>query len=397
MTSHSRRAFLRHTALAGATIAVGAPLLAACGDDAEPGAGSGGGEAGAGMLTFGGLTALTGAGAGSGIPMQEGTTVALEKLKADGRGIEAIFEDHKGDPVTAVGGYRKLVDQQKVPAIILGFSTVISATTPLADRDQVLLLNPSGTGANLEGLGKYLFNTEALGSLHARAMGKYAYEQGKRRAGLLVVNNDSGNPQAENFIKSFEDAGGEIVAQEKFEPNQIEFGAQIAKIKPTDPDVMLVIGVVQETFYGIRRCVEAGIRTQYIANQGVEQAEANQIAGEALEGVWYPAPVFDPKSTKPEVTDFVQRYQAKYNKAPIALAAQWFQAVNILAEVADGRSELTGEALRARILEIKTFDGVTGRTVFQDNGTVLKPLYVKQIGPGFTQNVLTELPPEYVS
>ncbi|MQA24118.1 MAG: ABC transporter substrate-binding protein [Micromonosporaceae bacterium] len=390
MTTHSRREFLRDAALAGATLAVGAPVLAGCGDGAATPA------AGDSKLTFGGLTALTGAGAGSGIPMREGTMVALDKLKAEGHRLAAVFQDHKGEPNAGVGGYRKLVDERNVPAIILGFSSVISATTPLADRHKVLLLNPSGTGANLEGLGEYLLNTEALGSLHARAMAKYAFEQGKRRAGLLIVNNDSGTPQADNFIEVFQGAGGQIVVHEKFEPNQIDFGSQIAKIKPRNPDVMLVIGVVQETFYGIRRCVEAGIDAQYIANQGVEQEEAYEIAGKALEGVWYPAPVFDPTSNEPAVAEFIKRYKAKYDKDPIVLAAQWYQAVHILAEAAQAAPDLTGEALRAKILEIKTFDGVTGKTVFQENGTVLKPLHVKQIGSGFSKNVLTELPPEYV-
>ncbi|MGR3559816.1 MAG: ABC transporter substrate-binding protein, partial [Pseudooceanicola nanhaiensis] len=86
-------------------------------------------------------------------------------------------------------------------------------------------------------------------------------------------------------------------------------------------------------------------------------------------------------------------FKAKYDRDPTAYNVNYYNATllyGLLAAAleAEGK-EVTGENLLAKRLEMKTFDLVGGTVSFQDNGTLLSPIEVKQAKGGATETLTT--------
>ena len=82
---------------------------------------------------------------------------------------------------------------------------------------------------------------------------------------------------------------------------------------------------------------------------------------------------FFPVDRRPEVQDFVKRYNEKYSKNPTMFAAQAYDAANmIIKALKEGATDR--KSLRDKLAAIKDFPGVTGVTSFDENRNVKKEI-----------------------
>ena len=89
-------------------------------------------------------------------------------------------------------------------------------------------------------------------------------------------------------------------------------------------------------------------------------------------------------SADPVTKRFVDDYSKKYNKQPTAYVANYYNAVRLFALLAQDlekhKQPISGENLLKARKELKTFDMVGGKMVFNENGTVTMPIQVNQVG-----------------
>jgi branched-chain amino acid transport system substrate-binding protein len=88
----------------------------------------------------------------------------------------------------------------------------------------------------------------------------------------------------------------------------------------------------------------------------------------------------------PVTKRFVADYRAKYDRDPTAYNINYYNATLLYGLLAaaiekDG-NDVTGEALLNKRKEMGSFDLVGGTVTFQDNGTLLFPIQVKEIKSG---------------
>mgnify|MGYP000999498969 CR=1 FL=1 len=93
------------------------------------------------------LMPLTGGSGKLGQMMLEGAQLALDEINGsagvNGRKIALIQEDSQGLAKNGIDGFRKLVDIDKTPVIITGWTAVSVATAPLATETKTFLISRS--------------------------------------------------------------------------------------------------------------------------------------------------------------------------------------------------------------------------------------------------------------
>jgi branched-chain amino acid transport system substrate-binding protein len=345
--------------------------------------------------TVGILAGLSGGGAQIGQWMVRGAEVAADTLNKSGSvKFKLVTEDTQWNPQKTVEAFNKVVNVDGARMMMVGGSSALQAVAPIGDQRQIVMMNIGAQSPAMAGVGKYVFSALQLSDVDVQAMAKYAHDRlGLRRVGIMYVNNDTGKVTQAEFGKRFEEAGGKVLAREAFNVGDSNFGVQIAKLRTARPDSVYLVGEPGELPFAVKQLRSLlPAEVKIVSYAGIESAKFVEAAGDAGNGIVYSTTFFDPTSTNPRVQEFVAAYKAKYNESPSSPYVTYtYDAMNILAR-ALAEAKTTGEPLRAAILKIRRFPGVTGDTVFRDDGTVVKTIAIKEIRGGKFELVTTVQP-----
>lgn len=344
--------------------------------------------------TIGALFPLSGPNAVYGDVFMAGSDLAVEHINADGMlsGTMSIaYEDSQGLPQPAVVGMTKLVNVTGVPYTLSAFTGVSKAISTIGQRNQVVAVNGGGVGPDLAALGEYFWNVIPLVNLEVRAVVPYLTgEMGLKKVALIYIDDPFGQAIEEELTSAL-GSDGELVGTFSVPVSAQQFSGVAAQIRNAGPDVVYVASYGAQQVQIVKQLRDNGVEVQLVSYSGfitpdslaLPEAEGMIVTGQSVN---YEA---GDEVTKRFVTDF----KAKNDKDPSAYNVNYYNATllyAILAQAieADG-GEVTGESLLAKRQEMKSFDLVGGTVSFQDNGTLLFPIEVKQVEGGATKALTT--------
>lgn len=337
-------------------------------------------------IKIGAILPLTGDAAKYGQSAKRGIDLAVEEINKKGgilsKKLEIVYEDSQADASKAVSAFRKLIDVQHIK-FILGplSSTEVLAVAPIANKEKVIILTPTASAPQITDAGDYIFRNVMSDLYDGRAMAAYAVkEMGKRTAAIFYINNDFGIGLKNSFKEQFEKMGGKIVLDISFERGENDFRSQITRIKNAHPEVIFLVGQAEMAEI-LREMKEMGLKIPIVSFSMFEDPDILKVAGDAAEGVVYTYRVFDPNSESPMVKHFVGGYEKKYGVQPDIFAALSYDATRILA-LALKRGNFEVERVKQALYGIKDFPGVVGKTSFDKNGDVRKPIGIKKVENG---------------
>jgi branched-chain amino acid transport system substrate-binding protein len=172
-----------------------------------------------------------------GKPMEAALTARLkldENLAGDRR-VELVFEDEATDPATAVSKANKLVDQDRVSAVVCcatGAATL--AVGPILAERGIPQLGPI---PNPDGLSKFATAAVAAPTAghDAGKLGSYAADElGHRSAAIVASDFAYGHEVADNFKKRFTEAGGSIVKEVHAPLGTSDFASYLSQLPKAD-------------------------------------------------------------------------------------------------------------------------------------------------------------------
>ena len=333
-------------------------------------------------IKIGAIFALTADAAKYGERSKRGVELALEEINAKGgirgKNINIIYEDSQGDPQKTVSAFRKLVDIEKVKFIIGPLSSPeVLAIAPIAEKKKVIILTPTASAPMITYAGDYIFRNVMSDVYEGEALAVFVFRNLKKtNAGVLYINNDFGIGLKESFKKKFE-ARGKVVIEESFERRDMDFRTQLARIKAKNVEVLFVIGYA-EMGQVLRQTRELAVKTQIVSISMFEDPEILKVAGNVAEGVYYTYRVFDTENEEPIIQQFTKQFQEKYKEAPDIFTALSYDAMRILANALE-KGGIDVEGCKKALYNIKDFPGVVGKTTFDENGDVIKPIGIKMV------------------
>lgn len=112
-----------------------------------------------------------------------------------------------------------------------------------------------------------------------------------------------------------------------------------------------------------------------------EISDIAKVAGEAAEGVIYAYPSYDPVKGNEITLEFARKFKEKYGVLPDPEAAFSYDAMEILA-LAIKNGGFDSKDIKNALYKIKDYNGGTGKTSFDENGDVIKPVGFKSVHNG---------------
>lgn len=294
--------------------------------------------------------------------------------------IELIIEDDRLDPKTGVAAARKLIETDRVAAIIgpMG-SSVTLAAAPVAEARKTVLISPASAAASISKAGDYIFRTIVSGEYEARASaGLYNHHYPGRKLAVMYINNEYGQSLRREFTAS---ARAEGILEVPYSDQETDFRSYLTKIKTAGAEVVYIAGYneMPEVF---RQAGELGLGVKWIGAGQMGNQSLIARLGSSADGIIFPTWDLDIDKIKNAHPQFYGRYQRYAGSAALdPFAANAADALSVLHAVI-GEKARSGEEIKTALYGIRDFEGLSGKFSFDANGDVQRELVVKTIATG---------------
>ncbi len=340
-------------------------------------------------IVIGHFGSVTGGTATFGISTDEGIRLAAGQINAQGgvlgRKVRIVTSDDQSKPEEAVTAVQKLINQDHVVALLGEVASSRSlAAAPIAQRQHIPMLSPASTNPRVTQVGDYIFRACFIDPFQGAAMANYALNELKlkRFAVLFDVKNDYSVGLREFFINTVKKAGGQIVGDESYGEGDIDFKAQLTKLKAADPQAIYVPGYYTEVGLICRQAKELGIGAPLMGGDGWDSDKTFAIGGDAVNGCYF-SNHYSADEDRPEVKQFVSAYREKYNgKVPDAMAILGYDAMRLMADAMERAGSTKGKAVRDALAATKNFPGASGTITMDKDRNAQKPIVILKIENG---------------
>ncbi|WP_026191118.1 ABC transporter substrate-binding protein [Methylobacterium sp. WSM2598] len=292
---------------------------------------SGGAQTGA-TFRIGALNPITGAGAAYGTGMQKMILAAAEEVNAaggaGGRKIEVLAEDDQSQPQAGVLAAKKLIEINKVQALVGVWSSGVAlATIPIANDANAIFMATSGapelTSAQVNAK-KLVYRFNTTGDGFGKAFAEICTKEGFKRPATMAFNNASAIGIVDGFRKAWVAKGGKVVEAVVYEPSQPSYRSELQRVLSAKPDVVVLGSYLADTTIIVREWFQTGDTQKWLIPGHAANADLIKAVGpNASEGLMVVNSISNEGSTA------YSRYDAAYRKA-----TRESGAVNIYAAMA---------------------------------------------------------------
>ena len=272
-------------------------------------------------ITLGAVLSLTGPGAGLGIP--ERNTIELLPKAMAGQAVRWVVLDDGSDTTAAVRAVRKLIDEERVDAI-LGPSTTPNSLAVLeavgaAGVPAISLAGSSAVIEPPEGNKRWAFKlipSERVATVQivARMVAK-----GERTLGHIGFANSLGDGYITALKAQAAEKRIESVAEVRYNPADQSVTPQVLRLMAAKPDAVFVAASSTPATTPILELRARGYAGPIYTVQGIAGPDALRVGGKALDGVMFSAvPVLvaeqmdDGDPVKAPALEYVRAYEGKY-------------------------------------------------------------------------------------
>lgn len=329
------------------------------------------------VVKIGAVAPLTGPQAHIGKDNENGTRMAIDDANAKGILIggkkvhfELQSEDDQADPKTATIVAQKLVDD-KVNGIIghLNSGTSIPASA-IYFKNGIPQISPSATAVKYTAQGyNTAFRVMSNDAQQGKALGEFATKVVKATKIAVIDDRTAyGQGLADEFVKSAEANGAQIVAREYTTDHSVDFTSVLTSIKGKQPDLMFFGGMDPQGVPMVKQLRALGMKTQFMMGDGGYTPKLIELAGDAADGAYASLPGV-PLDDMPSGRDFAKRYEARFNQ-PIQLYAPYcYDAVNVMIAAMQKAGSADPAKYLPEIGKVE-LDGVTAKIGFDEKGDI---------------------------
>jgi branched-chain amino acid transport system substrate-binding protein len=372
-------------------------VIAGCTTPASKTTGDGAAKAKA-PIKIGAVLSLTGSYAGLGAPEKNTLEMEVAAINAaggvDGAKIELFIEDDATDPAKAQAAAVKLIEQEKVVALIgatgTGQTMGMRADVDRAGVPQVSIAGGTVITAQFD---KLVFQTPWSNSLVVPFTLERLKKDGITKIAVIADSGGFGKDGVDVIKKAVGAYGITVVSEQLFNAGDTDMTSQLTKIKGSGAQAVVMWNAGKEAAIVASNMKQLGMTVPLVGSHGNARKEFITGAGAAAEGFTFAAgKVLSPEQYGTStaeykvVKDFIDRYTKQYSAAPDTFAGHAYDAIHIIADAA-GRVEgdITSAKLRDAIEGTTGFIGVGGTfnyTATDHNGMKASDLVTYEVKGG---------------
>jgi branched-chain amino acid transport system substrate-binding protein len=322
-------------------------------------------------IKVGAILAVTGPASFLGAPEAKTLEMLTEDINkkggVKGRKIQLIIKDSGASPEKAISFAKQLIEEDKVFAII-GPST--SGETMkiknIAEEARTILISCAAAEVIVNPVAKYVFKTPQKDSDAVLKIFADMKKKGISKIGVLSSNTGFGQAGKEQIEKLAAEQGITLLVNEVYDKAASDLTAEVNKIKGANVQAIINWSIEPAQAIVIKNARQIGLKVPIYQSHGFGNIKYVQAAGDAAEGVLFPAGRLlvadvlpDSNKQKPVLIKYKKDYEAKFKEDVSTFGGHAYDALMILVNAIE-KAGTDKDKVRDAIENMKGFVGTGG-------------------------------------
>jgi branched-chain amino acid transport system substrate-binding protein len=329
-----------------------------------------------------------------GTPISNAVLYAVNEINEKGgimgKKIELLKEDNEGDPFKGQQIIDKFVSSG-AKFILSGSSSAVA----LSEKQKVeanKLVGIAATAADpkvTNTTNPYYFvaipNSNDLGG----SIANYAAKEMGVKEVIIFIRDDAYGKSIYNPFKTLGTKFGlQIVKEYSYPVNAKDFNSYLSQGLKEHPNAHIMLtGYAPDGGLIAKQARALGYTKPILGNVSLTNAEYFEIAGDAGNNTVVAATSYHKEDVTGMAKTFSDAWKAKTGKIPDDYEVRGYDVVYLLKAAIEKAGGVDPEAVRKALLQIKDFDGASGKLTYNPNGSIQKILYIMKTNNGKTEFV----------
>jgi branched-chain amino acid transport system substrate-binding protein len=277
----------------------------------------------------------------------------------NGRKVNLKVEDSGYDPKKAVLAAQKLVNQDKIFAMVghIGTAQNVATFPVLFDKNVINFFPVTAAREMYEPFHKLKYSFAATYFDQMRiAAPKLAKEKNAKKVCTMYQDDEFGLEVMRGAEEGLKDAGLTLVEKTSYKRGATDFSSQVAKMKSAGCDMVVLGTIIRETIGAIGESRKTGFNPVFLGSSAAYTDLIHKLGGKAMDGLYTTMTVQNPytdEASQP-IRFWANKYKTKFNEDPSVFSVYGYSLVDAFLRAA----QKTGPNLTTDSF-IKAMDGMT--------------------------------------
>ncbi|MEO8203624.1 MAG: ABC transporter substrate-binding protein [Betaproteobacteria bacterium] len=276
--------------------------------------------------------------------VRHGMDMRVDEINAaggiHGRKLKLIVEDHGYDPKKAVLATQKLVQKDKIFAMVglIGTPTALAAMPILFDKNVPNLFPITAAREMYEPLHRLKYSFAATYYDQMRAGVKHMVKaKGYKKVCAMYQDDDFGLEVLRGAEAGLKEINLPLAEKTTYKRGATEFSSQIAKMKDAGCDLVVLGTIIRETLGAIGTARKLGWNVDFMGSSAAYTDLIHKLGGPAMNGFYATNTVNNPymDDASKNVRDWAVKYKDKYKEDPAVFSVYGYQIIDLFSRIAD--------------------------------------------------------------
>jgi branched-chain amino acid transport system substrate-binding protein len=288
-------------------------------------------------ITIGTILDLSGPIAGFGKQLRLGMMLRVDEANeqggVNGRKLKLLVEDDAYDPKKAVLAAQKLVNQDKIFAMVGHLGTAQNnASMPVQFEKNVINFFPVTAAREMfdpfhrlkyAGFATYFEQMRA-------GLPKVVKDKSAKKVCAIYQDDEFGLEVLRGAEAGLKGMGMEMVEKTSFKRGATDFSSQVAKMKAANCDMVVMGTIIRETIGTIGESRKTGFNPVFMGSSAAYTDLIHKLGGKAMDGLYATMTVANPylDDASPQVRFWANKFKTKYSEDPTVFSAYGYNIVD---------------------------------------------------------------------
>ena len=294
-------------------------------------------------ILIGSIQDLSGPLAGFGKQIRFGMMLRVDEINEqggiNGRKLKLLMEDSGYDPKKAVLAAQKLVNQEKIFLMAghLGTAQNLAAMPVQFEKNVINFLPITAAREMYDPFHKLKYSFAApYYDQMKNTLPKLVKEKAAKKVCTMYQDDEFGLEVVRGAEEGLKSMGMTMVEKTSFKRGATDFSSQVAKMKASACDFVVLGTIIRETIGGIGESRKTGFNPTFLASSAGYTDLIHKLGGPAMNGLYAVMTVQNPyldEASQP-IRFWANKYKTKFTDDPTVFSVYGYSVVDIFAKAA---------------------------------------------------------------
>ncbi|MCA0324532.1 MAG: ABC transporter substrate-binding protein [Proteobacteria bacterium] len=289
------------------------------------------------QISLGSIQDLSGPLAGFGKQVRLGMMLRVDEINEqggiNGRKLSLKVEDSGYDPKRAVLAAQKLVNQDKIFAMVghIGTAQNVATFPVLFDKNVISFFPLTAAREMYEPLNRLKYSFAATYYDQMRlAVPKLAKEKGAKKLCAIYQDDEFGLEVLRGAEAGAKSIGMELAEKTSFKRGATDFSSQVARMKAAGCDFVALGTIIRETIGTIGESRKTGFSPTFVGSSAAYTDLIHKLGGKAMDGMYAAMTVQNPYVDDPSqpIRFWANKYKTKFNEDPAVFSVYGYEIID---------------------------------------------------------------------